>query len=554
MNRLLPLLALLLLPTVGAAAQTDIRIVQQVQGELRSELQPLDRIMPGYKPAEAELPRFAVGDFRIRDESLRPWSRAIAEILRWKIQYVPDVRLVMPSFYLTAIDAGNDPDFDAPLVTERRNFEFLHQTLGIQTVLTGELSRTDNGFVFDVELLDAVDGTTRAERRWVAPTEDLSAPLISISAWVYEELGLDLSPEERAYLEDPEFFRSDAIAAFAEHYEQIYTLERVPKHDLLTELRARFPKFPLFACYALHSLPVAMDVEAGAENYRTAAAIRSQFPLHTGISLESYRAINMASLPEHEIVTYINGLRELAIANSSDPIIMLNFSAALGNDGNTLDALGVMSEAVRRWPDHYRMWWNYAWLLNTHAWQVRGHKYWSEVPEFAQKRFKLMSHLAHQAVDRTLSLHPENSGIWILKLNIMGGISGYSDELMQAFEDAVAIAPHEETIYGNALNYSLDQWGGNATARRRIIRLAEENNPDAVWPEIMRAKHAGDFEELDLIGESIVEKLGIGKLLDDPDFWKLVLTIIGLIIAYSIFGSRKNREKEEDPFAPYRSD
>ena len=70
----------------------------------------------------------------------------------------------------------------------------------------------------------------------------------------------------------------------------------------------------------------------------------------------------------------------------------------------------------------------------------------------------------------------------------------------------------------------------------------------------MRAKHAGDFEELDLIGESIVEKLGIGKLLDDPDFWKLVLTIIGLIIAYSIFGSRKNREKEEDPFAPYRSD
>ena len=319
-------------------------------------------------------------------------------------------------------------------------------------------------------------------------------------------------------------------------------------------LRVQFPKFPLFASYALHRLPVAMDLETGAENYRTAATIRSQFPMHAGIALESYRAINMASLPEHEIVTYINGLRELAIANPDDPMIVLNFAAAMGNDGNTLDALAVMSEAVKRWPDHYRMWWNYAWLLNTHAWQVRGHKFWNEVPEFARKRFKLMSHLGNQAVDRTLSLHPKNGGIWILKLNTLGGISGYSDELMQAFDDAVAVAPHEETIYGNALNYSLDQWGGNAAARRRIIRLAEENNPDAAWPEMMRARHADDFDEIDLVAESIVEKLGIGELLDDPDFWKLVLTVIGLIIAYSLFGRRRAREDEEDPFAKYRSD
>ena len=532
----------------------DIRIVEQTETELRSELQPLEKILPGYETPDAELPRFAVGDFRVGDDRLRPWSRAIAKVLRWKIRYVPNVRLVMPPFYLTAVDAGIDDSDDAPLLTTREDLGFLHQSMGVTTVLTGRLDRTDDGFSLDAELLDVVDGKTVSSRRWFLPTDDLSTPMIEIAMWVYAELGLELSAMERAYLQDTDSFRSAAISAFVENHEQLLALDRVPKLDLLRQLRAEFPNFSLFACYELHALPVAMDLETGSEVFREAMRIRSEFPAHIGIRLESHRAINMASLPQHEIVTYINGFRELVIASPNDPMIMLNFAGAMGNDGNTLDGIAVMSEAVRRWPDHYRMWWNYAWLLNTHAWQVRGNKYWRDVPQFAQKRFKLMSHLADQAVDRTLSLHPKNGGVWVLKLKSVGSKGGYSDELMQVFDDAVAVAPHDEEVYAIALNYSLDQWGGNGSTRRRIIRLAEENNPDAAWPGMMRERHAGDFDQLDLIGESIIEKLGIGKLLDHPDLLKLVLVVIGLIIAFSVIGNRRRREEQEDPFAQYRSD
>jgi len=539
------LVALLALFVIAAPVAADDEFIRQVRHEFAGELYPLEKLAPGYERPATKAPSFAVGDFLTDDDALRDWSFAIGDILRWRIQYVPTVHLTMPSAYYTAMDAGVDRDQFDPVMATPEHFKGLHEAMGIETILTGTLARDGEKFTIDAALVTSESGEQRAAKSWRATPEQLPAALIEISGWVYDELGVELEPAERAYLEDRSTLTSAAIVAYVENYADLNLTDLVVRQDLLVTLREAHPKFTLFGLYALHAKSYPTNLREARANLEMSYQAREDFPGHAGIALESYRSMDLNSLEEHEIEKRRNGLRDLVVANPHDLMIMINFANAWGEQGDIHEGISLSLETAERWPDSYRAWWSLGWLVSKHAWQVRGETMWNEVPQDARETFKLMSFLSDQIIDKAIALNDKNGSLWVMKLSGIGSNGGYSSELMATFEAAAAVAPTHEPIYATTLNFSQNKWGGNAAARRRVIELAAMNNPDAAWPRFMHSAHEADFQGIEGIADAVKDELEIRKILENPIFWKLLVFVIGALIALSTYVSKRKRPVDE---------
>jgi hypothetical protein len=531
------LVALLALFVISAPVAADDEFIRQVRHEFAGELYPLDKLMPGYERPSVTAPSFAVGDFLTDDDALRDWSFAIGDILRWRIQYVPTVKLTMPSAYYTALDTGVDRDEFDPVMATPAHFNGLRRAMGIETVLTGTLARDGEEFTIDAALVVSESGEQRVARSWHATLEQLPAVLIEISGWVYDELGVELDTAERAYLEDRSTLTSAAIAAYAENYADLNLTELVVRQDLLVTLREAHPKFTLFGLYTLHAKSYPTNLREARANLEMSYQAREDFPGHAGIALESYRSMDLNSLEEHEIERRRNGLRDLVVANPDDPMIMINFANTWGDQGDIHEGISINLEIAERWPDNYRAWWTLGWLVSRHAWQVRGETMWSEIPQDARDTFKLMSFLSDQIIDKALVMNNKHGALWVMKLSGIGSNGGYSSELMATFEAAAAVAPTHEPIYATTLNFSQNKWGGNAAARRRVIELAGENNPDAAWPRFMRQAHEADFLGLEGLADAVKDEFEVRRILENPLFWKLLFFVVTAVIVVSIYVS-----------------
>ncbi len=528
-----------------APAEDDF--IVQVRHEFAGELYPLEKLVPGYERPATKAPSLAVGDFLTDDDALRDWSFAIGETLRWRIQYVPTVHLTMPSSYYTALDAGGVKSFDDPVLASPDHIRGIHNALGIETVLTGTLDREGENFTIDAKLVDSVSGEPRATRSWRATVEELPTALIGIAGWVYDELRVELGTRERAYLEDPSTLTPEALAAFAESYVDLNVMELIVRRDLLAELRAAHPQFAPFMLYALHAKSFPTNLREARENYEISNRARQDFPDHAGVALESFRTMDPTSLAEHEIEARLHGLRDLVAANPHDAMIMINYANAWGDQGDVHEGLSLSLEVAERWPENYRSWWGLGWLVSRHAWQVRGETMWADVPKPNRETFKLMSFLSDQIIDKALAMHDKNGALWVMKLSGIGSNGGYSAELISTFDTAASVAPTHEPVYATALNFSQNKWGGNAAARRHIIETAAANNPDAAWPRFMRQAHEADFAGLEGLADAVRDEFEIRRLLENPDFWRLLSAVIAAIIALLFFFSMRRAKKPRDP-------
>jgi hypothetical protein len=529
--------ALLALLMISAQVCADDQFIRQVRHEFAGELYPLDKLVPGYERPATKAPSFAVGDFLTDDDALRDWSFAIGDILRWRIQYVPTVHLTMPAAYYTALDAGVDRDEFDPVMATPEHFAGLRKAMGIETVLTGTLARNGEEFTIDARLVTSESGEQRSARSWRATPEQLPAALIEISGWVYNELDVELDTAERAYLEDRSTLTSEAIIAYVENYADLNLTDLIVRQDMLVTLREAHPGFTLFGLYALHAKSYPTNLREARANLEMSYQAREDFPGHAGIALESYRSMDLNSLEEHEIERRRNGLRDLVVANPDDPMIMINFANAWGDQGDIHEGLSINLEIAERWPDNYRAWWGLGWLVSRHAWQVRGETMWSEVPQDARETFKLMSFLSDQIIDKAIAMNDKHGALWVMKLSGIGSNGGYSSELMTTFEAAAVVAPTHEPIYATTLNFSQNKWGGNAAARRRVIELAAANNPDAAWPSFMRQAHEADFAGLEGLADAVKDELEVRRILENPLFWKVLFFVIAAVIVLSIYVS-----------------
>lgn len=533
--------------------QASAPLTEQIRIELEDELYPFESIVPGYKRPAASAPKIAVAEFRASSDELVSWSQAISEILRYRIQYVPGVRLYMPAPYYTHTDAQAETGTQRPLLTSRSAFQNLNKALGIESVLTGSVEFNGTEFALTAELVDTAKERETLQRVWHFPFENLPTILISISEWAYLSLGVELTPEQRAYLQDEKSLDHQAIEDFVSHYSELQALKGPLKRDLINQLQKQHPDFIILAIYALHNRAHANNLDEAYKNLELYEKLRSSHPGNAGVELESYRAMEIGALPKHEVAARINNIKNLVKANPHDPTIMINFADALVHNGNSLEGIATLLEATARWPDQYRAWWSLGWALNRHAWQVRGNSMWRDVPERAKGKFKTLSHLSDLAIDEALTLNPRNARLWNQKINTIGSINGFSEELMATFNKAIELAPNDKGIYDSAMNYSADKWGGNAKARRHILASASKNNPDAAWPVAMRNHISLDSDDSKGPLADTKAWQSLKKLINHPDAWKLLIVFIGILLWLVYFLGKKSAQNEAE-FRDNRSD
>ena len=528
------IITVLLLMAFMSVAQAYSYLAEQVQKEFKNDLYPIDNILRGYKRPRFDAPKFAVAEFRVASEDLHIWSQAVAEILRYRMQYVPGAKLYMPAPYYSHVDAGMSTDMDRPLLTATTAFGNLRRSLGIDTVLTGEVISNGDHFVLSIEMIETRSAKVAHQRDWKFESHNLPDVLIDISKWAYQSLDVKLTEAELDYLDDRTTLGYDAIQAFVENYRGINKLEGPLRTDKIRQLHEAYPDFTLLAVYAMHNRPHAQDLDQAYANLDYSGGIRARFAGNAGIELESYRSMEIEGLPKHVVSKRLEGLKRLVSRNPQDPTMAIVLADALTKNGDSFNGLSVLLEAVDRWPEQYRVWWSLGWALNTHAWQVRGNSLWRDVPERAKTQFTRLSDYADQAIDEALTLNPHSPQLWSMKINSMGSKDGFSSELMKTFDKAVKHAPKNRNLYENALNYSAGRWGGNAAARKHIIAAAERNNPDVLWLDSMKRKHVVDLDNWqDRLGTSPVE-IFIKEILDHPD-GKYLAAIAIFMILFLVF-------------------
>lgn len=526
----LSLLLMLFLGTTHAAVQFS----EQIRQELKDDLYPLQNVLPGYQRPRVAAPKFVVAEFRVSSDDLRVWSQAVAELLTYRVQYVPGVRLYMPAPYYNHVDAGAEADEDRALLTDVEAFKNLHRSLGIETVLTGVVKSRGETFALLAELVDAASGKVSSKRVWGFSKADLPRVIIEITEWVYQSLNIELTEQELAHIRDSRTLDSDAIQAFIDNYTDLTELDRPLREEKIRQLREDHPDLTLLAIYGLQARHFARDLDEAYTNLDYYKGVRSRFEGNAGVELESYRVMEIESLPKHEVSRRLVNLQQLVIGNPQDPTMMIVYADALINNGETFEGVTVLLEAIDRWPEQYRVWWSLGWALNQHAWQVRGDSYWRDVPETAKQQFTMLSDFADRAIDTALSMNPYSAMLWNMKISSLGSKDGFTDEIIATFDKAVKLAPRDRRIYESALNFSTGKWGGNAMARKHIIEVAEKNNAGAFWVENMKKRHVVDLDNWEKrLGTSEIE-IFIKEILDHP-YGKYIGAIVALMILSVVF-------------------
>ena len=520
--------------------QADLSLSEKIKIELRDDLYPVTSLLPGYHRPINTQPKFAVAEFRLNNDKDYFFSRILADFLRTRIQFVPNSPLYMPALFNTHIDSGLLETLDRPLLTTSESFSNLHHALGIGSILTGTLQSNEGYIELGAELVNAEKGAIIKKRDWVFPIAAPSTALVEISRWVYDSLDVDLNPEQLKYLEDLSSLPDGAFNEFVLQYPEIYKAQGPLKRDKAQGLFERYPKFALAAIYTLQTRLNAKDLEQAYKNLELYEKFETQFSDHSGVVLQSYMATEIEMLPKHKLTRRLDKIKHWVSKNYQDPTVVVSYADMLVNNGNTLDAIALLAEGVEVWPEQYRLWWSLGWALNSHAWQVRGDTYWKDVPEKAKESYRILSELSDWAVDEALKLNPLNVKLWNMKLNALGSRDGFSDELIEMFDQAVVIDPSYRRLYDSAMNFSLSRWGGNAMARKHIIELAEKNNPEAPWVDRMKRTHAAELESWDdQLGNSPVENL-IKELIGHPYAKWMAIIFGGGILLLVFYIGRKS--------------
>ena len=125
------LIIVLALFAAATPAVADDALIREIRHEFADRLAPIDTLIPGYERPAAPIPSLAIGDFLPADESLWIESFVIGEVLRWRIQFVPTVKLAMPAAFSTAIDSGVKRERYDPVLATPAHFAGLRTSFGI---------------------------------------------------------------------------------------------------------------------------------------------------------------------------------------------------------------------------------------------------------------------------------------------------------------------------------------------------------------------------------------------------------------------------------------
>lgn len=456
--------------------------IQEIRSVLEDPLPPLSEALPGYTRPSEQSPSLLVANLTSKSEDDMPWGRAIGNILRHKIMFSPGIALRMPNINVYLQDAWTPETAKKDVGRSMESVRIVGQRLGIKNALMGNIKIEGPHFELDLDLRELPSGKTHKTFHFSGNVAELPATLSVTVIQIYEFLGIKLSQESIKYasLKTPATF--DNLKDFTK---LIADTANQSREEAFLPVKKQWDRgifLPSLANAYFYYIDPGEDLHS---YLKLLDEVASAFPENVGIEFTVASYMGYKDAPDL-LDMKIKRLQKIIRENPQDPNAMIMLGDVLASSGYNLSALAVCIEALERWPDQYRAWWNISYALNQYAAQLRGRKFWADVPDKGKRMYPPLKDLAYKAVNKALNFNPDMADLWILK---MRSVAGFSPELMECFNNAIRLAPNNKYAYATALNFSLPQWGGSYEAQEVVWKLAVKNNPGQPWLQKIRKEY-----------------------------------------------------------------
>ncbi len=470
-------------PSLAYADQLEPKgFISEIKELLEDPLPPLTNVLPGYSRPSEQAPTLVVADLTSEHEDTMPWGSAVGRILRRKIMFAPKIQLYMPDIHVLRDDAWKYGMPERDVLRSLESIKLIGQRLGIKNALTGHIVIQEPRFKLDMSLMRLPSGEIYKSLHYSGDVSQLPETLRIITIEIYKSLGVRIDQKAKDYLllKNPVTFND--IKDFTHILLEIRNKPRVEAFAIIKRFMDKGVHLPAAAALYLYYMEPDKDLHAYLKRLDGVAV---SFPDDVGIELTVASYMGYKDAPDL-VKEKIRRFQKIIRENPQDPSAMIKFGDFLASYGYSLAALVIGMETLERWPDQYRAWSNMSYILKEYAWQLRGIKFWEDVPEKGKRMFPPVKDLAEKAVDKALTYNQDNANLWALKMNT---IAGYTPELLKIFHRAIQLDPHNRNAYATALNFSLPQWGGSYEAQEEVWKLALKNNAGQSWLEEIRKKY-----------------------------------------------------------------
>ena len=483
---LICLIILSLSPSVFAKSNKDYaeELIHELLDNTEEHLPDIKQVIPGYKSnLKPSLPGLYIGPFSggVNDEI--DWGLSISELLRQKLFYAPHA-IVHSSFLEWAMlkDAGWSPGMQREeVLRDKDSVRFIGKRHRLQYGATGNISIENDNYKISVEIFDIEADRKKNQKVFFGKLNDLNNAINEICRWIYTNVASNLDEGVIEYMEST---TPETIEPILDHFKLLtyaWSQEFVRAEQIARKLYSEENISPeIVASY--------MKVFRGGENVFShnefIKLLASDFKDNTYVQLLG------AMLHEHGgrvrlLIEELDWIKQIIEEDPDAYRAYIVLAEHLANNGHESEALVVSMEALQKWPDDYVSWWSMAYATMQYAWYFRGTGTYNQVPEKGRRLHQSYLAISNKLINKALNIHPYSVGLLTLKITIIGGINGWSDELHETFLKAVEIDPHNYKPYYAAINYAARKWRGSADKQFDIYELALKNNPGEDWPNSM---------------------------------------------------------------------
>lgn len=158
------------------------------------------------------------------------------------------------------------------------------------------------------------------------------------------------------------------------------------------------------------------------------------------------------------------------------------------NESTHTAALAISLDYYANWPESYRARWQIGYAMMQYAEMLRGLQMWYAVPRQGKVAFKPLMAMADDYEAAALAIQPGASTLWVNRIVTLYHSGG---DWLATFDAGAARHPQDSHLYGAAMNYAQDKWGGSEGDRLHIQNVAIKNNPEAAWARSLIDRYAG---------------------------------------------------------------
>lgn len=462
--------ALALMSTISMATVLD-----DVESTLGDRLPEIADVIPEYNPHANNPVSIAIGDFYTDSDDGVDWGFVVADVIRTDLTG----HLDMPARHVRKLDAwtlGMDGDDQ---MRSDDSLALYHKRYGTRQYVSGQIRVEQGGFNWSVYIRSLPEKNTLQEINISGELSELPDALQKVMSAIVENADASVKVAIKKY-------DIDTLRAYGNLLNEINAAEKVVTIKRISDAMERHRGFAPMALLYAENYPVPYEYDEIARQQKVFSRLADEYAESAAVVF--YLTQNMKPTSGRYSVAdkKLASIKRYVSQFPQDSMGLILLVDGLVSEERQLQGLAVVLEALKRWPDNFRLWWDLNWALDSYAWRVRGNTFWKDVPPEGKRLFPVLKEFALEAANEAVSRNADNAKLWNQHMRAIGT---YNDDFKNSFMHAIAIAPNYRDAYETAINYAAPKWGGDVKSQYDVLALAQSNNPGERWPEELEKKY-----------------------------------------------------------------